>query len=41
MIALGQNGAACEALGKVRAEFPEARGNVARSEAVLRARAHC
>ena len=41
MVALGQNGAACEALAKLRAEFPAARGNVARTAAVLRGRAHC
>lgn len=41
MLALGQNGAACEALSKVRAEFPAARGNVAHTAATLRARAHC
>ncbi len=41
MIALGQNGAACEALAKMRAEFPAARGNVARTATVLRARARC
>ena len=41
MLSLGQNGAACEALAKVRAEFPAARGNVAHTAAALRARAHC
>lgn len=41
MLALGQNGAACEALAKMRAEFPAARGNVAHSAAALRVRAHC
>ncbi len=41
MLALGQNGAACEALSKVRAEFPTARGNVVRTAQALRLRARC
>ena len=41
MIALGQNGAACEALGKLHSEFPHAGGNVAHGAVALRARAHC
>ncbi len=41
MLALGQNGAACEALAKMHAEFPAARGSVAHAAAALRARARC
>lgn len=41
MVALGQNGAACEALSKLRAEFPKAKPNVTRAAATLRAKAHC
>lgn len=41
MMALGQNGAACEALAKFRSEFPNPRPNIARTASALRARGHC
>ncbi len=41
MAALGQTGAACEALGKLRGEFPSMHGGVASSAAGLSHRLHC
>ena len=41
MTALGQTGAACEALGKLGAEFPGLHGGVATSATALRRRLHC
>lgn len=41
MMALHQNGAACEALGKLRSEFPALRPNIAKSVASMRRGAHC